>query len=104
MLQNFRTFNLSVQFYESCQKINLPRHLKDQLNRASSSISLNLAEGYGKSTYKDQRKFFQIGMGSLRECQAILVLAGIDKNSRESLLADHIGACLYKLIKSKATL
>ena len=100
MLQKFRTFNLSVQFYKSCQKIKLPRHLKDQLNRASSSISLNLAEGYGKSSFRDQRKFFQIGMGSLRECQAILILAGITADNEECRQADHIGASLYKLINS----
>ncbi len=104
MLQNFKTFNLSVQFYKSCQKIKLPSHLKNQLDRASSSISLNLAEGYGKSSFRDQRKFFQIGMGSLRECQAILILAGINVKSIEYQQADLIGACLYKLINSKPPL
>ena len=101
MLQNFRTFNLSVDFYQECEKIKLPRHLKDQLSRASSSISLNLAEGYGKNTYKDQRKFFQISLGSLRECQAVLILAGFSRGSKVYELSDMIGAYLYKLIKSK---
>ena len=104
MLQNFRTFNLSVQFYKSCQKIKLPSHLKNQLDRASSSISLNLAEGYGKASFRDQRKFFQISMGSLRECQAILILAGFEINSIEHKQADHVGACLYKLINSRPPL
>ena len=100
MLKNFRTFTLSVTFYHECQKIKLPRHLKDQMNRASSSISLNLAEGYGKSTYKDQRKYFQIAMGSLRETQSVLILSGLEQTNAY-MIADHIGASLYKLIHSK---
>lgn len=99
MLKNFRTFNLSVQLYQECQKLRLPRHLKDQLSRASSSISLNLSEGYGKSTYKDQRKFFQISMGSLRETQSILILSNLEASAIYKL-SDHLGASLYKLIKS----
>ena len=99
MLQNFRTFNISIEFYNECQKIKLPRHLKDQMNRASSSISLNLAEGYGKSTYKDQRRFFYIAMGSLRESQSILILSNLT-NSKAFQIADYLGASLYKLINA----
>ena len=101
MLQNFKTFNLSVELYHECAKLKLPRHLKDQLLRSSSSVSLNLAEGYGKRTYKDQRKYFQISMGSLRESQAVLILADINPESKIYKLSDHIGACLYKLINYK---
>ena len=100
MLKNFRTFQISVSFYQVCKKIKLPAHLKDKLNRASSSISLNLAEGYGKATYKDQRKFFHIAMGSLREIQAILILANLEK-TKVYCHADYLGASLYKLINSK---
>ncbi len=100
MLQNFRTFQIAVRFYQECQKLKLPRHLKDQMNRASSSIALNLAEGYGKPTYKDQRKFFHIAMGSLREIQAILILANLEK-TKVYCHADYLGASLYKLINSK---
>ena len=52
----------------------LSGHLKDQLLRASSSIALNLAEGSGRFGIKDQKRFFHIAFGSLRECQAILDL------------------------------
>ena len=67
MLQKFRTYQLSVLFYKSAQQLRLPRHLKDQMNRASSSICLNLAEGSGKKTAKDKIKFYSISLGSLRE-------------------------------------
>lgn len=100
MLQNFKTFQISVKFYQECNKIKLPRHLKDQMNRATSSISLNLAEGYGKSTYKDQRKFFHIAMGSLRESQSILILSNLT-DSKAFQIADYLGASLFKLINAK---
>jgi hypothetical protein len=41
MLKNFKTYQLSIQFYQACEKLKLPRHLKDQLVRASSSVALN---------------------------------------------------------------
>ncbi len=70
MLKDFKTYQLSLQFYQACLGIKLPRHLKDQLLRASSSIPLNLAEGSAKPTKRDQMKFYFISFGSLRECQA----------------------------------
>ena len=96
MLKNFRTYGLSVKFYRAAQKLNLPNYLKDQLNRASSSICLNLSEGYGRVTLKDKRRFYRTAMGSLRECQAILDISNI--SDQEIIdLSDYLGACLYKL-------
>lgn len=98
MLNQFRTYQISLKFYQSCLQLRLPSHLKDQLARAASSISLNLAEGSAKPTKKDQMKFFFIAFGSLRECQAILSLSG---QTAPQLLdqADHLGACLYRLTR-----
>ena len=45
--------------------------LIDQLKRASSSIILNLAEGYGRATKKDKLSFLRISRGSTYECVAI---------------------------------
>jgi len=44
----------------------------DQLDRASTSISLNIAEGNGKYTPKDRCRFFDIARGSALECAAAL--------------------------------
>lgn len=43
-----------------------------QLDRASTSIPLNIAEGNGKFTAKDRCKFFDIARGSALECAAAL--------------------------------
>ena len=95
---NFRTYKIAVEFYRQCQNLCLPTHLREQLNRASSSIALNLAEGYGRGTKKDQKRFFSIAFGSVRECQSILDLAtNIDPALRQ--LLDSLAAHNYKLIK-----
>ena len=46
--------------------------VKDQLDRASTSIPLNIAEGNGKYTPKDRCRFFDIAHGSAFECAAAL--------------------------------
>ena len=100
-MENFRTFNLAADFYRQCRKLPLKGHLKDQLLRAAMSIALNLAEGRGKPTTKDQLRFFHIAMGSLRECQAFLIIAE-RKGSAEWRMLDYLGASLYRLIQNAA--
>ena len=99
MLKNFRTYQLAVNFYRQTQCQKLPSALRDQFAKAASSIALNLAEGTGRRTKADQKRFFTIAMGSLRECQAILDLAYLDKHPAK-LTVDLLAAHLYKLIKS----
>jgi len=42
----------------------IDRPARDQLLRASQSIPLNIAEGNGKGTNADRRRFFEIARGS----------------------------------------
>lgn len=44
----------------------------NQLDRASTSIPLNIAEGNGKYTSPDRCRFFDISRGSALECAACL--------------------------------
>ena len=97
MLQSFRSYQTALQLYRLTRPLRLPRHLRDQLDRASSSIALNLAEGYGRSSPADKRRHYQIAMGSLREVQSIIDLSGIPAG-QVTQTADHLGACLYRLI------
>ena len=45
---------------------------KDQLDRASTSIPLNIAEGNGKFSTRDRARFFEVARGSALECAACL--------------------------------
>ncbi|MCM2279352.1 MAG: four helix bundle protein [Oligoflexia bacterium] len=101
MLSQFRTYNLAVQFHGACRAAKMPGYLKTQLLRASSSVALNLAEGSGKSSARDQQRFYFIAMGSLRECQAALDLSPT-RELQLVALADHLGASLYKLCRARS--
>jgi four helix bundle protein len=48
--------------------------LRDQLDRASVSIVLNIAEAAGRRTSRDKAHFFAIARGSATECAAVLEL------------------------------
>ena len=47
------------------------RFARDQWLRASQSISLNIAEGNGKATEGERRRYFEIARGSALECAAV---------------------------------
>ena len=62
--------------------------VKDQLDRASTSIPLNIAEGNGKYSPKDRCRFFDIAHGSALECAA-----GLDVLvAKRKVTADQIRA------------
>ena len=97
--RNFRSYQLAVQLYRDTCRLRLPAHLQSQLLRAASSVVLNLAEGSGKDSPADRKRFYGIAMGSIREVQAILDLA-VPARSPVALQADHLGACIYKLCRA----
>ena len=57
----------------------LPRRgqaaLRDQLDRASASIVLCIAEGAGRSSRPDKARFYAIARGSATECAAVVDIA-----------------------------
>jgi four helix bundle protein len=59
---------------------------KAHLDRASTSIPLNVAEGNGKFSAKDRSRFFEVARGSALECAACLdVLL-----ARKLVTEDHV--------------
>ena len=82
--ENLDVYQCSIEFlalsYELLQS--LPRgssHIADQLKRASISIPLNIAEGSGKRTTADQRRYYAIARGSAMECGALLDVCRVMK-------------------------
>jgi four helix bundle protein len=80
------------------------RSLEDQLRRATASTVLNISEGDGKSSLREQARYFEIARGSCREARAALKLAAIwgyvDETTVAALdsLGDRVCALLSKLI------
>ena len=70
----------------------LSANLRDQLMRASSSVVLNVAEGFGSCSRGIKRRHYEIARGSAVECVAILDVAstlgaGSEDASRAAALA-----------------
>lgn len=99
-MKTFRTLELSIEFTDRINELQISGHLRDQLFRAVSSIPLNLSEGNAKQSVKEKKRFYQIAYGSLKESQTILRLLKI-RNPEIDQMADHLGASLYKLMKSE---
>lgn len=53
--------------------------LTSQINRIVISAPSNIAEGSGRSSYKDFNKFLKIGLGSFFELQTQIVLVCCQK-------------------------
>ena len=70
-------YRVAVEFQKLADQL-LPRRgqgaLRDQLDRASVSIVLNIAEGAGRFSPADKARFYVMARGSASECAAILNL------------------------------
>src|SRR3954452_22799165 len=60
---------------------------KGQLDRASTSIPLNIAEGNGKFSAKDRARFLEVARGSALECAACLDVLLVRKLASEQQVA-----------------
>ena len=67
--QKAKVYNSKINNFLITKKFD--RTTNDQLRRASLSIMLNIAEGLGRFTNPDRRKFYIISRGSVFECVAI---------------------------------
>jgi four helix bundle protein len=63
-------------------------YLADQLRRASTSITLNIAEGAGEFSPRDKSRFYRIARRSAAECAAILDLCNHLNLTEERIMED----------------
>ena len=80
-------------------------YLSDQLKRAASSITLNIAEGNAKQSHPERRRFFRIARASTAEVAACLdlmrafgLIGPIEANSLKSRL-EGISKMLWALMR-----
>jgi four helix bundle protein len=76
--------------------------LADQLDRASISIALNIAEGAGEIARREKARFYRIARRSATECAAILDIAGELELVPDGRLLEgrqHIVAMLVGLVE-----
>ena len=69
----------------------------NQLDRASTSVPLNIAEGNGKHTPADRCRFFDIARGSALECAACLDVL-VAKKMIEGGMEDEGKGSLVKIV------
>ncbi|MCD4654460.1 four helix bundle protein [bacterium] len=111
LFEKLKVYQKSVDFAESVISLtqSFPKgfyFLRDQLNRASTSIAANIAEGNGRFTRPDRRQFFGIARGSLHECLPFLEIAfrkGFVSQEQYDQLKDEleeISRMLSGLVKS----
>ena len=74
--EKLNVYQKAIQFvgWSSNLLENVPKSsaVHNQLERASTSIALNIAEGNGKHTSADRCRYFDIARGSALECAACL--------------------------------
>ena len=104
-------YRLGLQFLVLAERViqALPKgqsHLADQLTRASISIVLNVAEGAGKFSKGDQRRYYLAARGSATESAALLdvylrleLMSEVNHRAGKQML-ERIVAMLVKLARS----
>lgn len=79
--------------------------LIDQMRRASSSITSNIAEGFGRQGYREKIQFYYLAQGSLTELKNQLMIAkDVGYLNEEKYInfienANHVHRLLQGLIK-----
>jgi four helix bundle protein len=74
-LDRLDVYRAAVQFCGGVSRLRVaPASLRDQIDRASASVVLTLAEGIGRVSGPDRAHFFAMARGSALECAAVLDL------------------------------
>ena len=107
--EKLNVYQKAIEFVSWTQELieSLPSKVsvRDQLDRASTSIPLNIAEGNVKVSNKDRARFWQIANGSAVECAACLDvivarrLKALDEVEEGKVLLARISSMLFALLK-----
>ncbi len=103
-LETFDVYRVSILACRQCSSFvpSLSAVLRDQLLRASSSVVLNIAEGFGASSAGVKRRHYEIARGSATECIAVLDLATalscLDGTREARVLFSRVAMMLAKLV------
>ena len=106
--EKLNVYRLSIEyvtwiFTQAKELKSIHRHARDQRLRASQSIPLNIAEGNGKTTTGDRRKYFEIARGWALECAAIQDVLRVadaleeEENQERKRHLDRIAVMLSRL-------
>lgn len=79
-------------------------YLIDQFKRALASAILNLAEGNGRTSFKERRRFFDISLASIAEVSAvldILVAYGIIFQTEEQSFREELRIAYAMIMQLK---
>src|SRR5436190_21003703 len=113
--ENLRVYQIAEQLLDEIWKIVMgwDNFAKDtvgkQLARSADSSGANIAEGEGRGSYQDNRRFIKIGRGSLQETQHWLRRAFkrnlLTRSEIESLkpLIEKLGPSLNAYLRSIGT-
>ena len=89
--EDLESYQLAMRVFREGYKVasQLPPeekyNLADQLRRASTSIILNIAEGYGRYHYLDSLRFYYIARGSMMEVLSALIACDDRKYTKDEL-------------------
>jgi len=74
--EKLKAYQMAIQFVAwvtpLIEQLDRSKSVRNQLDRASTSIPLNIAEGNGKFSMKDRCRYLDIANGSTVECAAAL--------------------------------
>jgi len=104
-LHRFGAYRLALEFRSHVVRwLPLRRaELSDQLDRASISISLNIAEGAGRALPRERARHYTIARGSAYACLAVIDLLALEQSntgfSEARVLVDRLCAILTQLMR-----
>ena len=91
------SIDLAVEIYQTTKSF--PKDelfsLTNQMRRASSSVSANIAEGCGRYNYKEKLQFYRIANGSFLEVKSFCYLS-----NRLSYISDEKLESILELVLS----